>query len=103
MLAESQKRKIRKVAKEHGVEAALEFANELLQGRGIWCIWGFAGILNTPDILYVNLGDPHTPTVMYDRVTRRFRWGERVGAIVERRGYHLWRDMLGREDGPYYY
>lgn len=100
-LKEYQKRKIRRVAREQGIDAAMELANEMLQGHGVECIWGYAGILDTPDIEYVNMGDPYIPTVMYDRVTGRFRWGECWGDIVERRGYDRWRDLLGRENGAY--
>lgn len=90
MLKESQKRKIRRIAKEQGIDAAMELANEILQGSGVECIWGYAdpfSLHQAPDIEYVNLGDPYVPTVIYDRVTGRFLWGESWGNIVERRGY----------------
>jgi len=89
-LKESQKRKIRQVAKTKGIAAAMELANEMLQGYGVECIWGFAdpnSSREAPDIEYVNLGDPYIPTVIYDRVTGRFLWGECWGNIVECRGY----------------
>jgi len=90
ILTDSQKRKIRQVARQHGIDAAMELANEILQGAGVECIWGFAdpnSFREAPDIEYVNLGDPYVPTVIYDRVTGRFLWGECWGNIVERRGY----------------
>lgn len=87
-LKEYQKRKIRRVAREQGISAAMELANEMLQGHGVECIWGYAdGFREAPDIEYVNLGDPYIPTVIYDRVAKRFLWGECWGNIVERRGY----------------
>ena len=89
-LTDYQKRKIRQVARRHGINAAMELANEILQGSGVECIWGYAdpnSIREAPDIEYVNMGDPYAPTVIYDRVTGRFLWGECWGNIVERRGY----------------
>ena len=89
-LKEYQKRKIRRVAREQGIDAAMELANEMLQGHGVECIWGYAdpnSFREAPDIEYVNMGDPYVPTVIYDRVTGRFLWGECWGNIVERRGY----------------
>jgi len=101
ILTDSQKRKIRQAAKTQGITAAMELANEMLQGHGVECIWGYAGILDAPDIEYVSMGDPYIPTVIYDRVTGRFLWGACWGDIVERREYDLWHDLLGRENGPY--
>src|SRR5690606_33836063 len=93
-LRESHKRKIRQVAKTQGITAAMELANEMLQGHGVECMWGFAGILGTPDSEYVNLAEPYVPTVVDGRVTGRFLWGACWGDIVERRAYRRSRDRL---------
>lgn len=89
MLKESQKRKIRQIAREKSVFEALSYASDLIEGFGVECIWGDAIPENghSPDVEYVNTGDTYTPTVIYDRVTRRFLWGACWGDIVEQRGY----------------
>lgn len=89
-LPESVKRRLRQIAKEKGPEEAMEYADKLLEGFGVEVIWGNAdpySFRSKPDLLYVNMGDPYVPTVIYDNVSNRFLWGLSWGDIVEKRNY----------------
>jgi hypothetical protein len=82
------KRSIRRIANRHGVEAALDAANQIIGGYGVEVIWGnrVRGY-GWPDLEYVNMGDTYASTIIYDHVTNRFLWGANWGSIVESRGY----------------
>lgn len=59
------------------VDVAFAAANKLLQGYGVEAIhdpaawhWYYADVV----LLYVNVGDPYTPTLLYDTSARQFVW-----------------------------
>lgn len=78
--------KIKNAHSHKQVDEALDLANEMLNAHGVEAIRGaFHGDGYYQDIvaLYVNMGCPYVPTVLYDTVKGKFvvtGWGDWVEA-----------------------
>lgn len=93
-IPEWKARMIQKLTQVHGynsehVDTVLALANTLLEGFGVEKIDGphVDHYYMNINILYVNLGDTYTPTVLYDTLLNRFficSWGDYIESKPKR-------------------
>jgi hypothetical protein len=73
-----------------GIDEALDYANTCLAGYGVEAIHddGWSHYYLSIGLLYINRGDPYTPTLMFDTRSDTFvtaAWGDYIDSSAARR------------------